>query len=348
MATLMDISRRVSLNPASVSKILSGQPGYNEETRQRVLAAARELNYRPNLTARGLKGNKSFLIGVMDDKVNTELLPGLLGGVQTAASAQRYAPIVFVHEDGAMQDENLGVCLDRQVDGLLTTVHVESDESVHVGALEPLLARNFPIVELHGFCLPGVPNVRFDYRAAGALTVRHLIELGHKRITVFPHEQRGLNKPSHLFWYRQDFMDGCIEETQAHGVELVAARPIHIDERSDLAWKNAAQQVVDQILNTPHPPTAIVCMGTVEAVSVLHVLEDARISVPEQVSLITHCPYGIESFLAHPVTEVRHSSREVGMVAVNNLFALMEGQSVADVLVAPELIEGRTTAPPKG
>lgn len=340
----MDISRRVSLNPASVSKILSGHPGYSEETRQRVLAAARELNYRPNLTARGLKGNKSFLIGVMDDKVNTELLPGLLGGVQAAASQQRYAPLVFVHENGAMQDENLGVCLDRQVDGLLVTVHVKPDEAVHTGALEPLLERKFPLIELHGSCLPGVPNVRFDYRAAGRLTVAHLIELGHRHLTVFPHEQRGVRKPSNLFWYRQEFMDGCQEEALAHGAELVAARPINVAERSDLAWKNAAQQVVKQILNARHPPTAIVCMGTVEAVSVLHALEEARIKVPEQVSLITHCPYGIESFLAHPVTEVRHSSREVGIAAVNNLFALMEGQSVGDVLIAPELIEGRTTA----
>src|SRR5690349_9088694 len=127
MATLMDISRRVSLNPATVSKVLSGQPCYSEETRLRVQEAARDLNYRPNLTARGLRGNKSYLIGVMDDKVNTQLLAALLDGIQSATAVRRYAPIVFVHKNGEVQDQNVALCLDRHIDGLLVTVHVQRD-----------------------------------------------------------------------------------------------------------------------------------------------------------------------------------------------------------------------------
>jgi LacI family transcriptional regulator len=346
MATLLDISRRVSLSPASVSKILSGQPGFNEDTRQRVQAVAKELNYRPNLTARGLRDNKSYLIGLLDDKVNAELLAGLLDGVQSAASARRHAPIVFVHKDGIVQDQNVALCLDRHIDGLLVTVHVERDESIHVGALADLVARDFPIIELHGTCLPQVPSVRFDYEAGGRMAARHLLELGHRRIAIFPHEQRGVATPSNLFWYRQEFMNGCQAECKAAGAEFIAPRPVDIPQQSDFVWKSVAQQAVGQILTNKRPPTAIVCMGTVEAVSILHVLENANIKVPQQMSLIAHCPYGIESFLAHTVTEVRHSSQEAGALAVNNLFERMEGHTVSNALIGPELVVGETTAPP--
>src|SRR3954453_15819980 len=121
--TLRDVARRASVHPGTVSRALNVETRglVNEETAQRVIAAAEELGYRPNLIARGLKTNRSYTIGVLIPDLTNPLFPPIVRGIQDTLEQAGYTPLIANTDNDPERERNdFEAMRARQVDGVVT------------------------------------------------------------------------------------------------------------------------------------------------------------------------------------------------------------------------------------
>ena len=170
--TLKDVAKAAGVSVPVVSVAINGTTGgttsVSDELRDRILEIAEELDYRPNLTAKSLRGNKSFLIGVL--LCSDTALP-LYQGIQKSLKAKNYAPLFLCHSSSEEEKENIRFCLDRNVDAIIISSCGNSGVEF-----------NLPVVEVFSSEYQKVSSVKFDYADAFEKLTRHLLNLGHKNI----------------------------------------------------------------------------------------------------------------------------------------------------------------------
>src|SRR5581483_10512527 len=159
--TLKDIAARTGLSIPTVHQIISGyNVSFSKETRSRVLAVAKELDYRPNLSARSLQQRKSFLLGVLFYSVNNDYASDFARGLQSAARAKGYAPIFFAHANSTEELQNLEIILDRHVDALIANVALDPEDGrTNTARFAQIQETKLPVVEVFGKFLNGAPSV---------------------------------------------------------------------------------------------------------------------------------------------------------------------------------------------
>jgi DNA-binding LacI/PurR family transcriptional regulator len=183
--TLADVARKAGVSSATASQVLNNRPNCwaSLDTRGRILTAARELGYRPNLTARSLREGRTQSIGTISPVFYIGTHHNRATGVFEAARLSQYAVIYSVHGNRPEQEESLiQLHLDKGVDGLI----LQPGDSGSHAELRRLVDLGFPVVTLDGGCsLPfDCDDVSADYTEAGRLQVAHLLALGRSRIAL--------------------------------------------------------------------------------------------------------------------------------------------------------------------
>ncbi|HSL26152.1 MAG TPA: LacI family DNA-binding transcriptional regulator, partial [Acidimicrobiia bacterium] len=201
--TLREVAERAGVHPSTVSRALNAgtRELVNPVTTERVLQAARDLDYRPNSLARGLKINKTFAIGMLIPDLTNPLFPPIVRGIEETLGTVDYTLILGNTDNDADREQHLlASMMNRRVDGLiLATAHRNTP------AIDTVVAAGIPLVlvnrtvENHQ-----VPAVTGDDHAGIGLAVRHLAELGHTRIAHIggpQHLSTGLDRyGSFLAW----------------------------------------------------------------------------------------------------------------------------------------------------
>lgn len=229
--TIRQVAEEAGVSPATVSRVLTGHRAevFPEATRRRIHAAAERLGYRPNMAARSLQMNRSFLIGVLVNASNAAIYADFLRGLQGALSAGNYSPIVFSHGDCDEQDKCLRRWIDRRIDGLILNAAHDARGEFDLTHFRSFVGPEIPVVEVFGRFVPGVPSINIDNAAIGRAATRHLLDLGHRRIAMLTHERyvlgRGKRTPVH--WDAWERYLGYEAAMQAAGLEpLVVTHPI--------------------------------------------------------------------------------------------------------------------------
>ncbi|MEM8934611.1 MAG: LacI family DNA-binding transcriptional regulator, partial [Acidobacteriota bacterium] len=176
--TIKDLAEHLGLSPATISRALNGSPqadALSPATRQRVEAAARELDYRPNYLARSLRGKRSFSVGVLVPEISEGYTAGLMSGIERLLRDDGYRYLMVSHHSQTrLLDEALEILLDRGVEGFLLV-------AVWLHRRLPV-----PTVVVSGpHNSDGADRVLIDHDRAAALALDHLMELGHRRIAFF-------------------------------------------------------------------------------------------------------------------------------------------------------------------
>jgi len=328
--TLKDIATRTGLSIPTVHQIISGYAvSFSKETRSRVLAVAKELDYRPNLSARSLQQRKSFLLGVLFYSVNNDYASDFARGLQGAARARGYAPIFFAHANSAEELQNLEIVLDRHVDALIANVALDPEDGrTNTPRLAQVQRSQMPMVEVFGRFLPGVPSVRLDYFAAGLAATRHLITAGHKRIALFIRDQFEGNRVPGLNWAANDFWRGyCQAVGDAGSPEIVIVHP-----PAALGPYIAARE----ILSHGSKPTAVVCYGARGAAAMLQYFDRHHREVP--IGFAVSVFGDVEPIMPRewPVTVFPAPVEKVGAAAAEMAFRLIQKETVQDIAFPPE------------
>lgn len=178
---IKDLARLLSLNPSTVSRALSGHPDVSPETSVRVLAAAREFNYHPNLHARYFRKKNSGLVALVLPELNNFFVPGLMQGVNEVLEQAGYNVIVFLSGDVPEKEKEIVThCISWVVEGVLFSVSGQSSDIAH---FKPILDSGIPLVMLDKVIHTDLfSTVTIDDVFASATATDYLIGLGCTRI----------------------------------------------------------------------------------------------------------------------------------------------------------------------
>ncbi len=331
--TMRDVARATDLSQSTVSRILNSSPTLvpiAEETRERVLATAMALGYRPNPMARALRGASTMLLGLIVRDITDPFFAGAIEAISTAASARGYN-VVLGHAH-ARADEAItlwGVLEARHCDALI----VLGDMGDQPRFLQDLAGAHIPVVTLwQGTAASGVASVGVDNTAGINAALDHLTELGHRRIAFVGGRRLG-----------------DIKEREEAFVHYLAQRP---ESMSDGYLERGANDpatgvaALDRFLALPQPPTAVVASTDVLATGLLHAAHGRGLRVPDQLSVTGFDDIPVAAFTVPALTTVRMPLREMVEQAMH---LALDGPELATVVLQPSLVVRGSTGPaPQG
>ncbi len=322
-ATLADVGREAGVSAMAASAVLNGartSSRISPETRERILAAATKLRYRPNAAARALAERKMNTIGVAavfdeSGELNHYFLE-VFNGVIEAAAHNHQNTTVFTLHDWEQDFGRLNGFCDGRIDGLILVGPIISEETAKH------LPEHTPFVALHSnIPLPGVLNIESDEETGAYEIVRHLIANGHRRILHLAGQSGLLGAERRLSGYRRALASARIPFDPALVVE--AGFSVAFGRTAIAEWlkKNRGQPL----------PDAIFCASDPTAAGCLEALSEAGLRVPADISVT-----GFDDSLAArttlpQLTTVRQPLRMMGMKAVDSLLArIRQHQGQAD------------------
>jgi LacI family transcriptional regulator len=337
VTTLKDIAEKAGVSTTTVSRILNGRESgvpIREETRQKVLAVAAELGYRPNLMARALRGSRTSLVGVLAQNITSLFQSQILRGFNEVAIERSYR--VFL---GHMERQ-MDIAVDyssmfeqSHADGILIVGQLYGSPDM----LEILMRQHRYIVgvsdriERRSF-----PGVYGDSAVGTRLALDHLWELGHRRIICVTDSAL---QDGHLRGqlYRQYMQE------RGHADQIQVYETFRSFEKScELGLRLFAE------FTSADHPTAIFAATDSIAIGLLQAAYQSRIPVPERVSIVGYDDLDIAPFSIPPLTTVRQSGFEMGRRAAHMLLDMIEGDrnfaTVSDAVLTPTLAVRESTA----
>jgi LacI family repressor for deo operon, udp, cdd, tsx, nupC, and nupG len=332
---IKDIAERAGVSVATVSRALSGSSLVTDETRKRIHELARELNYRPNVSARNLRTRRSMSVLLVVRDVGNPFYLEILKGVEATARAAGYAVLMGNTEnDPDREVEYFNMLRDGHADGMILMTgklpEPQPGESAAVSHLPIVVA--LEMIETAGF-----PHVQIDNSAAAREAVEHLIALGHRRIA---HVAGPL--PEVMAMHRRD---GYRAAMAAAGLPI----PEGYEVRGDYLLESG-EACVAELFALPEPPTAIFAANDEMAYGAIHALRRLGCDVPGDVSVVGFDDLYLSKAFYPPLTTVSQPRADIGRTAMSQLLNVLSDGDVAaePAIVLPTTLNIRgSTAPPR-
>ena len=324
---LKDIAHDLGVSVVTVSKVLRGNRDIGDETRQRVLKRMKELNYRPNMMARGLASGRTYTVGlVVPDLVHPFFgeFAKSLGGVLRAANHALI--LASSEEDPEVELQEIRTLLGRGIDVLLiASCQAKLRNFYELGDEKTpylLFDRNFPYLAAH---FVGSDDVK-----VGELATCHLIEQGRRRIAHI-----GGQNTSPSFDRMRGYRNALAENRIVVPAEYVAQRD-RFDETGDIAGFQAMQE----LLKLDPRPDAVFCYNDLSAMGAIEATLQAGLRVPEDIAFIGCGNIRYADYLRVPLSSVDHSTAELGRIAgeIALDLAIKPDQPPKSVLLEPKLV----------
>lgn len=328
--TLKAVAAHAGVSYQTVSKVLNGQAQAAPETRQRILDAVRELDYRPNQIARSMRARRSFMIGyswvqTSPDQVN-HILDQFLSSMVREAEAAGYHLLPFPFREGQEQVDDYRDLIDTgRVDGFVLSSVNYNDPRIHF-----LMERGFPFVAF-GRSNPELDFPFVDVDGAEGLrqATLHLIKNGHQRIgaIAWPNDSRVGNER----------MRGYFEAMQSAGLP---ALPQWVERGEGIFefGREAALRLID--LPAEERPTALLTLNDTMAIGATHAARERGLEIGRNLAIVGFDDAPMSQYLFPPLTTVRQPVRQAGRKCIELLIAQVEGNPLKEtqVLLSPELI----------
>lgn len=304
--TMHDVAERAAVSQTTVSFVINGRDDYSisDETKERVWAAVRELNYRPNAMARGLRSNQSQLIGLISDEIATTVhaVQMVLGAQDAAWEQDKLLLVVNTGGNEEIKNRAVRIMLEHQVSSIIYAT------MFHRPARPPAALRTVPCVMLDCYDQErAFPSVVPNEVQGGRTATETLIQAGHRRIAFINNVDPIPATFGRLAGYR--------EALALHGLPDDDSLVVHAPSDSGGGFLGAST-----LMQLPTPPTAIFCFSDAMAMGAYDALRKLGHSIPDDVAVIGFD--NIELIAAHlypPLTTVRLPHYEMGQWAVNFL-----------------------------
>ena len=322
-ATITDVARRAGVSMKTVSRVLNNEPNVTDSTRERVKIAAKELRYRPNLSARGLAGSKSYLLALLYDNPSADYIARLQQGATDACREKGYHLMIEPLDiaEGDLTADMEALLEHLPVDGVILTPPLCDSKRI----LQTLSKLNIPFVRIAPSFEPEMSaSVTMDDEQAAFEMTRYLIEdAGHKHIGFIAGPSS--HRASHL--RRQGF-----ERAMQHAGIEINPDWIKLGDFSFDSGRVAAQS----LLSKTSRPTAIFASNDNMAAAVMSVAGQKGLSIPYDLSVCGFDDTALASMLWPALTTVRQPILEMGAMAVNILIQNRGQDTTGD---APLILE---------
>lgn len=337
---LRDVADHLGLSPATVSLVLNRSPAAASippETQERVFAAVRELNYRPNYMARSLRSRRSFSVGVLVPEISEPYAAEVMSGIEEHLLETGYHYLVASHRrsNANLLHEYLELMRDRAVEGLIL---VAGELHEHPALPAVVVSGHIPI--------EGVTNVVIDHDRAASGILGHLRALGHERVAFFKGQPSSADT--------QDRWRAIAAVAKELELALDPRLIVQLSGEPALATFAPADGYEEgytfarTLLDRDVEFTALFAWDDVAAIGAIRAFLDAGLRVPEDVSVVGFDDIQSAAYHNPTLTTVRQPLRRMGEMAAELLLARLAGPGPAEggfVTVEPELIVRGSTGP---
>ena len=333
---LKDIADRTGFSVNTVSLALRQSPRIPEETSLRIREAAEALNYLPNHVAKSLVSRETKTIGLVLTDITNPTLTHVAQAIELALAEREYSTLFATsNNDLAEEKRVIEMFRSRQVDGMLIypRSHRELDH------IRKLRKANYPVVLLVGDPDAGIDAVCVDERRGAYRAVRHLVDIGHRRIGIIDSANPLGNREK-----RDGYMQALGEAGIVYEEAFSADPQGHSVVRGYWA--------MDRLMSAPNRTTAVFTANDSLAIGALRWTQKNGLRVPQDVAIIGFDNIEFAEHAATPISSVNYEIEMVTELAVERLLLLIaSGDQLPEprvTMIDPDLIVRESTASAAG
>lgn len=331
--TLKTVAEHVGVTPGTVSAVLNNSPAsrsFPQHTKNRILAAARELNYRPNFFARTLRVKRTYTIGVITEEIGDPYGGTIISGIEQFLRQRNFFFLTVAHRhETKLLQTYAHLLLERGVEGFITL-------DTSISEPPPL-----PTIAVAGHRqVEGVTNLILDHRSAAEMALKHLIELGHKDIALM----RGPASSSDS----EDRWKAILEACQRLGIHTDPNLMARL--KGDKVTPDLGYIFAKKLLSANHQPfTAVFAYNDTSALGAIRAINEAGLGVPKDISVVGFDDIESAAYSNPALTTVRQPLQKMGEIAARTLLNRIENREpyVAEITVEPEFVVRSSTAAPR-
>jgi len=327
--TLKAVAQHLGLTPGTVSAVLNDSPSARsipQETKNRIHAAAKELNYRPNFFARTLRNKRTYTIGVIAEEIGDSYSSPIISGIEQFLRKRDYFFLTVVHRhDAALLSRYSQLLSERGVEGIITV-----DTTVQEA---PML----PTVAIAGHKkLKGVTNIVLDHERAAVLALNHLKSLRHERVAFM--------KGNPVSSDAKDRWEAISRVAAQTGINIDPELTMQID--TDDPTPMLGYPFTKQLLASKKPFTALFAYNDISAIGAIRAIQEQGLRVPQDISVLGFDDIPGAAFHSPSLTTVRQPLNRMGEVAAQSLLDRIEGKKEYpfEIAIEPELVVRESTA----
>ena len=326
VVTLEEVARRAGVSPSTVSRILNGTARVRESKRRAVERAIAELQYQPNVIARGLARGHTMSVGVITQNIASPFYNETLKGIEDSLAKAGYSPLfVSGHGNVAKEVDRMALLIARRVEGIILLNAMMDDEALLKSS------QRLPLVTTgHHLQGPRVTSIQLNNEQAAFEATWYLIELGHNRIAHIAGPAHNIDAQERLAGYRRALLHAGLPVDE----RLIAFGQFH--EASGL-------MALNQLLETRQSFTALFIANDQMAYGARLALYRKSIRVPEDVSLIGFDDLPSSLYTTPPLTTVRQPAYDLGHAAGEAMLRMINGQPVSQPDLPLNLIVREST-----
>ena len=306
VATIADVARRARVSTATVSRVLAGLGHARPETRERILAAARDLDYRPSGVARSLQRRSTQTLGLIVTDIENPYFPQLVRAVEDAARAEGYTILLCnAADDPERESGYLDLLVERRVDGLI--IAASSLGARHREWLAVAAAAGRPRSTPTAADVRPAVHPRPTTAPAARLAAAHLLDLGHRRFGYLMPPPRNVDAPERFAGLRDALVDAGLDP------DAIA------DRRAARRWSAAGRRRCSSSSDRAPRITAVLAYNDLMAIGALRAIRRRGRSIPGDVSVVGFDDVALAAYVDPPLTTLSQSTAEMGHWAVERL-----------------------------
>lgn len=300
--TIYDIAKKLEITAATVSRALNNSPKISVATRKLVQETALKMNYEQNKLAQALKSGKSYNVGVIVPRIDSNFFASVIHGIEQELYPQGYHVIICqTHDQVDIEIENINSLLNAQVDGILMSI---SNSGLEVNEnFNKLLNKNVPLIFFdRKKDINGVSSVTIDdYKGAYDAT-KHLIDEGCKRIAHLSNDRSLQIFENRYLGYKQAVIDNGLEFDESLVIETMSK-------------VSEGRKTAKRLLDMPNPPDGMFSSSDFAALGAIQEIKANGLRIPEDISVVGFANEPFTELMELSITSVDQSPIEMGRIA---------------------------------
>ena len=321
--TLREVATHLGLAPGTVSSVLNNAPSARaipEHTRQRIHAAAQELNYRPNFLARSLRQKRTYTVGLIVEEIGDAYGSLVISGVESYLRQHNYFFLTVIHRhDAALLRDHSQLLLERGAEGFIT-VDTTLPEAPSV-----------PTVSVAGHrALKGVTNIVLDQELGARLALEHLVKLGHRRIAFMKGQPNSSDAEQR--W------NAVCKVAQELELRMDPDLVVHLE--FDDPSPQLGYPYVKKLVSRSKPFTALFAYNDIAAIGGIRAIQEEGLRIPQDISVVGFDDIQWATFNTPSLTTVRQPLERMGRIAAETLIRMIEegGEEAPEIAIEPTLV----------
>jgi DNA-binding LacI/PurR family transcriptional regulator len=328
--SLAELAEHLQLTKGTISAVLNDSPyakSIPQHTKDRIIAAATELNYRPNFFARTLRKKRTYSIGIVCAEIGDPYGSMVISGIESELSRNKYFFLTAIpRHDPILLNQYVDLLMSRGVEGIITV-----DTSLtHVPSV--------PTAAVPGHSsLTGITNIVLDHDHAAEQALKHLYELGHRDIAVFRGQPQSTDSDE-----RWRSVSRCAREL---GIPIKQELTYHL--QGEDPSPQLGYIAMRELMARGKHFTALFAYNDISAIGAIRALREKGFQVPQDVSVVGFDDIREAAFHFPGITTVRQPLRKMGETAAKHILQMIEsgGKGSSRVDVEPEFVIRESTGP---